>query len=232
MSFFIFSPCVLTLLLSSLIHSAAFLAYITQNACIVWQVSVWFQVYHGSKGHHRCVTEWALTCLDDTVRKTSGLSTVEAEISTEQEPRSGQDWTRNWDLGDLPSWKLIPAKSPNWQIGKGMRGLDKEFRRQIQPKIQSHKTSITPVNLEAIITCLWIMAFKFCRYNYLPGAKYDSLSLCWAPTAELRAKFSFILCSLFLWSLLSPYLQNDLNLLELYHPLQKETPPFSHWICK
>lgn len=139
----------------------------------------------------------------------------------------------NWDLRDLPSWKLIPAKSPDCQIGKGMRGLDKEFRRQIQPKVQPHKTSITPVNLEAIITCLWIMAFKFFRYWLLfPGEKYNSLSLCWAPIADLGAKFSFILFSLFLWSLLSPYLQNNLNLLELYHLLQKETPPFSHWICK
>lgn len=42
------------------------------------------------------------------------------------------------------------------------------------------------------------------------------------------AKFSILLCSFFLWNLVSPYVQNDLNLLELYQLLEKETPPFSH----
>lgn len=42
------------------------------------------------------------------------------------------------------------------------------------------------------------------------------------------AKFSIMLHSFLLWSLLSPYVQNNLNLLELYRLLQKETPPFSH----
>lgn len=42
------------------------------------------------------------------------------------------------------------------------------------------------------------------------------------------AKLGVILCSFSLWSLLSCYVQNDLNLLGLYYLLQDETPPFSH----